>query len=484
MRVTSCVVAALALAIAACGPSNPAPGDEEGDEDGGDEEGDEDGGDEDRPDAGPPADARPQGVTITGTVWAPGNGPGEVPAGEEIPVAGAVVSITYTGDVLDIPSGAFCERCQPLPQGAVVTDAKGVFSFRRVPPGTPTLVVQKAQFRLTREITVGSEDLALPAEVTTLPSRHDTARGQWTPRIALVVTNSDRLEDVFAKIGMFDVDASGKVVASSLDDNPNIDIYGGYTEISPPYGPAPYPSMHDGTIDQLFGDLERMKGYHLILVPCAYNTEVNAMGTPRIRQNVRDYVAAGGKLYVTDWAGEFVDGPFPEFIEFAPEIDTTRAMEAANSINPVNGDFGHFAEHARAEDPQLRAWLDGQRGTIVSSVGGNEDNGYSGMYIEGQTIDASDFVIEGIWTLIKSLPTVRVTDQDGNPADETGTSWVSGDYLGARSPHTVTFEPSCGRVMFSTYHTANRVHRGLVPQERVLLYLLLEIGACVPEPEG
>jgi hypothetical protein len=480
MRLTSCVVAALALAIAACGPSNPAPGtDDGGDHDGGTDDGDDD------PDGGTPGrdGPRPAGVTLSGTVWAPGNAPGEVPAGEEIPVAGAIVSLAF-GELARIPEGAFCERCQELPLGAVLTDAKGRFEINRVGPGNPTLVVQKAQFRLAREITVENEDLALPAEVTTLPSRHDPDRGQWTPHIALIVTNSDRLEDVFAKIGMFDVDASGEVVESSLDDNPFIDIYGGYTEISPPYGPAPYPSMHDGTVDQLFGDLDRMKQYHLILVPCTYVTEVNAMGVARNRQNVRDYVAAGGKLYVTDWAGEFADGPFPEFIEFDPTLDTTKAMEASNNINPVNGDFGHFAEHARAEDPQLREWLDGQRGTIVSSAGGNEDNGYSGMYIEGQTIDASDFVIEGIWTLIRSLPTVRVTDGDGNPADETATSWVSGDYLGARSPHTVTFEPSCGRVMFSTYHTANRVHRGLVPQERVLLYLLLEIGACVPEPEG
>ena len=36
--------------------------------------------------------------------------------------------------------------------------------------------------------------------------------------------------------------------------------------------------------------------------------------------------------------------------------------------------------------------------------------------------------------------------------------------------------------MFSTYQTANVPHEGLVPQERVLLYLLMEIGVCVNTP--
>jgi hypothetical protein len=50
-------------------------------------------------------------------------------------------------------------------------------------------------------------------------------------------------------------------------------------------------------------------------------------------------------------------------------------------------------------------------------------------------------------------------------------------------PLTVTFEPNgCGRVMYSTYHTADLSHPGLLPQERVLLYLILQIGECKSGP--
>ena len=52
-----------------------------------------------------------------------------------------------------------------------------------------------------------------------------------------------------------------------------------------------------------------------------------------------------------------------------------------------------------------------------------------------------------------------------------------------KRPLTVTFEPAgCGRVMYSTYHTTDTSHVGLVPQERILLYLIMEIGVCKEGP--
>jgi hypothetical protein len=47
------------------------------------------------------------------------------------------------------------------------------------------------------------------------------------------------------------------------------------------------------------------------------------------------------------------------------------------------------------------------------------------------------------------------------------------------APADRTFEPTgCGRVLFSTYQTANGQHAGIFPQERVLMYLIGEIGVC------
>lgn len=50
-------------------------------------------------------------------------------------------------------------------------------------------------------------------------------------------------------------------------------------------------------------------------------------------------------------------------------------------------------------------------------------------------------------------------------------------------PFTTTFEPTgCGRILYSAQETSNYAHTGLTPQERVLLYLIMELGVCKSGP--
>jgi len=72
---------------------------------------------------------------------------------------------------------------------------------------------------------------------------------------------------------------------------------------------------------------------------------------------------------------------------------------------------------------------------------------------------------------------------------QTGPEW-------ARQPMTVTFDyppgAGCGRVLFSSYHTRERISHGLfpsycptdgmVPQEWILEYLLLDLADCIGPP--
>jgi hypothetical protein len=450
----------LSLVLVACGPTSPGHGDDD-DDDGGPG----DGGYEPPPPSG----------NVTGTVWAPGNAVGAVPAGYEIPVAGAMVYFADLGAPPPIPDGVYCDRCELRPAVYVETDPKGRFTIEHVLPGPHRLVIEKAQFRLETTIDVPSQEgLALPAAQTTLPSRHDPASGTWTPRVAIAIGDSDQIEDIFGKIDMLELDDEGRVLESSFASTDRIDLYG--NPIDPPF-----PSQHEGTITTLFGDLDRMKRYHIIFVPCNYDSNVAPLQSAAMRENIRQYVAAGGKLYVTDWSAEWEDAAFPEFIRFDAQHDTTAAMAAAGQIDPGDGDFGHFAMHAKASDPTLSMWLDGQKAPLVIPAGG-EDEDFPSTYAEG-VIDAQDFVVEGNWTLIRETPPVRIgTDAMGMPLVEQAKTWVSGDYMGSYYPHTVTFAPSCGRVMYSTYHTAQKTHLSLVPQERVLLHLIMEIGVCNAGP--
>jgi hypothetical protein len=426
-------------------------------------------------DGGGADDEPPPVGSVTGTVWAPGNAIGAVPAGYELPVAGAMVYFADDARPNPIPDGVYCDRCELYPQVFTPTDAKGHFTIANVTPGSHRLVIEKAQFRLETTIEVPAQQgLALPAKQTTLPSEHDPLHGKWTPHVAIAIGDSDHIEDIFGKIGMLELDATGRVTEASFANTDRIDLYG--NPIDPPF-----PAEHKGTITTLFGDLQRMKRYHIIFVPCNFDSNVAPLAAPAMRHNIQEYVAAGGKLYVTDWSAEWEDAAFPEFIRFDAQHDTTVAMANANMINEGDGDFGHFALHARASDPVLSDWLDGQKAPLVVPTGGEEDD-FPSMYAEG-VINAQDFVIEQNWTLIRETPTVTIgTDMNGMPVTNTAKTWISGDYMGAYYPHAVTFEPSCGRVLYSTYHTAQKTHEWLVPQERVLLHLIMELGVCNAGP--
>jgi hypothetical protein len=199
--------------------------------------------------------------------------------------------------------------------------------------------------------------------------------------------------------------------------------------------------------------------------------------------NIRQYVAAGGKLYVTDWSGEWADNVFPAQITFydGPFGSVDTPPEAWDPVNQTwntslfgdaDGSPAYASEHAEAIDADLYAWLDGQRGPLARGGEG--------------TFSPSDFVITGNWNHIEELTTVVVgLDENGSPVEDTPRTWIIGDdgFPGGKKPLTVTFEPTgCGRVLYSTYHTTENTHVGLVPQERALLYLIMEIGLCKEGP--
>jgi hypothetical protein len=236
------VVVALGCVAAACGPgSTNADDDASGDDAGGGDD------DDDQPPPPPP----PTG-SVTGTVWAPGHAPGMVPDGYEMPISGALVYVAGESPPA-IPDEVYCDRCELRPAVYATTDAKGKFELTGVPSGEHLVVVEKAQFRLETTIDVPVDTgLALTDAQTTLPSEHDPAHGKWIPRVAIAIGDSDQIEDIFAKMGILGLDSDGRVEESSFDDTDRVELWG--NPIDPPF-----PTRHQGTISQLFGDLAKMK---------------------------------------------------------------------------------------------------------------------------------------------------------------------------------------------------------------------------------
>jgi hypothetical protein len=411
----------------------------------------------------------PEGtMTMTGTVWVPGNAPGMVPAGHEIPVYNALVYLS-TERPEGIPQTVYCEECTEGPQNAVSTDHKGNFSLPGAPIGTTKwLVIQKGQFRLEQQITVGEDLRALPASMTTLPSENDPQNGKWIPHIALASGFWDHLEGIVGKMGIGHVNASGSFDGGSAAGA--FDVYSNGGDID---------GYSIGTLGSLVNNLDTMLQYHVIFIGCSTADNAAQLNNPAVLANIRDYVKAGGKLYVTDWSGEWEDNVFPAEIEFGADYDTPAAAydPATDTWNPgLFGDADGFPAYdptdAEAVDPDLFQWLDGQMGPTTLGA--------------DATIDAAAFSVEAAYDHIRKLHSVEVgTDDQGNQVTDTPISYIVGtDGEGpGKMPLTVTFEPAgCGRVLYSTYHTTDFDHVGLVPQERVLLYLLLEIGVCKSGP--
>lgn len=440
MRLASIVILALA---AACGPS---VNDGAGDDTGGDDDGT------------PPPDAYTGPMaTVRGKVWMPRQAPGIAPPGEEIPVFGAAVWLT-TVRPDPIPQQVYCERCVEAAGNTQFSSHDGSFELSGV-PGTYWLVIQKGQWRLEQQITLGVGELDLPATQTTLPSVLDPDNGLWIPKIGIVLGTNDNIEDVLGKVG-FD----------SLEGNDFVDL--------PGEGVTVFNDASD-----LIGNLDALRQFHIVFFPC--NVGIDDSGVPELSDqaaldNLRRYVSEGGKLYVTDWSGEVMDRPFPTQITLGDSgTDSVGTYDPINfggtltTLGDANGS-SYTSPDGEAVDEDLDLWLGLQSGPEPGTP-------VPGMY------DPNNFSVAGNWNWIASLTSVETgMDPEGLPIIDEPKTWLIGSRPGdpgVKRPLSVTFEPTgCGRVLFSTYQTADTNHVGLHPQERVLLFLIAEIGVCSDTP--
>ncbi|MEO7111830.1 MAG: hypothetical protein ABI183_15415, partial [Polyangiaceae bacterium] len=171
-------------------------------------------------------------------------------------------------------------------------------------------------------------------------------------------------------------------------------------------------------------------------------------GESGVQNTLKGFVAAGGKLYVTDYSYEYVRQPWPGAIDF----------DGATSAVGSGCQAGAYDAPADVADPGLASWLTA-------------------------TGDPS-FTLEQSWTMIDALHPLNTTDADGNPKTVTPKVWMNGTLADGPHPETVSFESGCGRVLFSTYHTEGNGDSPLLAQEKALLYVLLEVGTvCYGTPQ-
>jgi hypothetical protein len=405
-------------------------------------------------------------ATLTGRVWAPKWALGDVPPGQEIPIFNATIYVTDTKPA-PIPQQTYCEPCIDTPQGAVASKHDGSFELPVTGTGHFWLVIQKGPFRLEQEIDVTAGTTALPPQNTTLPSKHDPANGAWIPKVAIVRGNYDAIEDILGKIGFGSM--SGDKLGTP-DGEITFYEWGGTGNTSAEY---------------LVQNISELRKYHIVFFPCSTNVNDGVMTDQNNLKNIRQFVADGGKLYVTDWSGEVGDRAFPPQIQLGSDgfgtvdsvgtYDPTTLTGTLTSAGDADGSL-YDSEDGKAVDPDLNAWLGLQSGP-------SESNPVPALY------NPNAFQVHHNWNWIQKLTSVmKGVDDMNQPVYDDPKAWVTAsDGSHGTNPVAVTFEPTgCGKVLFSTFQTsgasASESHAGLMAQERVLLFLIMEISACTQNP--
>lgn len=382
------------------------------------------------PDAGPPvpppdASTRPDAscpagspTTLSGRVTFP-NG--------ELPVAGAVVYVQHGAELP--PHLGDCGECIDLSAtlAHTTTGPYGRFELSP-PPGTHYIVVEKGKLRRGIETAVtacATNDLG---DALRLP--RSAAEGS-VPRIAVLGGEWDHMEQVVRKLGL---------------DESVFQVF-----------PAASPEARS-----LFSSPEALAAYDIVFVNCgAPIGEELLFSEPRARDNLRSFLEAGGRVYVTDLAYNLIEQAFPERVDFSATADGLTA--AAEPIGMH--DDGRMAGDATIHDETLGAWM------VASGAIAGPDRVPISSGVYGLVI--MDRVAEGSVRTWVSGPVEPMAWGSGGPSER---------------PLTVTFEHGCGRALYTSYHTEDVPSGGwtgpggLTPQEMVLAYLILEIGECIEEP--
>ncbi len=370
--------------------------------------------------------------TLSGRVFAP-NG--------RLPIAGALVYLSRTKPG-PIPQQAYCDKCVDTGRASAgtLTKSDGRFELKTYGEGIQYLVTQKGQFRRVRQVQITAGAMTTAEENTTFPSR--TSGDDTAPLMAVVAAEAngyDRIEGALEKMGITQYDIITSQNALSF--------------------------VQSST---------QMQKYHVVFLPCGAGGVANCgddrMAAASTKSALRSFVASGGKLYVTDFSYEYLNQAWPGYTNW------TAQKQGVISVPP----FGEVA------GPD---WSKDGRGVACSPGGWNgeakfNDPGIASWLTQSDVIGSGTVTLDGNYAVMASVNTVTGKDENGASVLITPKVWTEGKKDGTFIPATISFQDTCGRVLYSSYHTEPSEEGGntagkLTAQEASLLYILLEVNSCV-----
>lgn len=455
----------------------------------------------------PNCEAQAQPTRLTGRVITPGRS--DTDTGNQLGVPNALVYILQDnadGNLPAIPTGipeggTSCDRCEeqqaqlgPVLFGAV-TDATGTFTIEQyVPVGVEfTLVVKAGKFRRTVRYTLPeaaacqttSLPTTLPDNPTRLPRSMADGVGAHLPRIAVSTGQIDAMECVFEKLGIAH-DEFGNP-GSDGDATQRIHLYRGGADGNPAGAYFDDTTPHDTA---LYGALPRLQTYDMIVADCegpAWDqnfSQRNASGA-----NVREYVNRGGRLFAShlsfSWLHQNGNAAYTADDPFATGLGGAAQWSTTPNSNPSRG-TAIVSLNRPNTSPRINdfaSWLEREAVAVAPEFT------FDVIEPRSQVMDLGDSSEEFIHC-----------EDSADTGDCTGQA-ARTQQFSFNTPYGATEAAACGRVAYSGFHVAavegmsmggmgafqNAIFPmhcsgDLTDQEKVLLFMLFDLGACVGDP--
>jgi len=453
---------------------------------------------------------------LKGRVLTPGRD--DANTGNQVGVPNAIVYILQTAKPEDLPAisagipsgGTSCDRCEDQDFGRVlngtVTDATGAFTLDEfIPVGKEFLLVVKAgRFRRATKLTLpqeaACETTSLPDSPTRLPRSMSDGIAVNIPRIAVTTGRIDAIECVLSKMGL--ANDEFKNPATPVASGPaRVNLYRGGSTATPRGARIDAMTPHDST---LYGSATQLESYDILVSDCE-GQDYDANGSERMANgaNVRHFLNRGGRMFASHLSFTWLNGNGSQ--SYAAGTATETGLNAAatwgnNATDTTLLGTGVISQGRPNTAPRIQNFTDWMVNEQITTAPGytfsiNEPRSMSTglgpsseefVYLENGSKRTQQFSFNTPYGAPKEAFCGRVAYSGFHVAVASG-SGGSGGAGGAGSGGAGGSGGTGGGGMFPPGGTSpfdnvtfpDHCKGDLTDQEKVLLYMLFDLGACI-----
>jgi len=429
-----------------------------------------------------------QPTRLTGRVVSPGRTDNDI--ANQIGVPNAIVYILRGTDASVLPAmaagipsdGTSCDRCEDQDLGPVlvggVTDSNGNYTLEgNVPVDQEfVLVVKAGKFRRASKHRLAVADACttktlpaeLPANPTRLPRGSDDGLAVNLPHVAVSTGQIDAMECVFAKMGISTPEFGNPGTDGTA--TPRIHLYRGGSSGAPAGASIDTNTPHAAA---LYTDLARLQRYDMVVADCEGPSWDGPDFSERIASgaNVREYVNRGGRLFAShlsfSWLHQNGSAAYDAAQPFATGLGPVATWDTTVIDSSTASGTGTVALGRPQASPRIdafAAWMANELITLPPNHTFNIIQPRSQATALGSSAEEFVFIAGG-----------RTQQFSFN------------------TPYAAPEGAACGRVSYSGFHVAgsgsfassvfpDHCSGDLTAQEKVLLYMLFDLGACVGAP--